>query len=934
MCVVATCLDKLSAADAPEPTAKQIEFFEKKIRPMLVTRCFECHGNGRTKGGLSLASSGGLLAGGESGAAVVAQQPEASLLLAAVRQTGELQMPPDGKLSDAEIADLALWIEQGALWPGAGAIDGGAEADRGAMRTPGRPITAEDRAFWSFQPVGNPSPPAVRDAAWPRDPIDAFVLAKLEAQGLKPATPADLRTLIRRATFDLIGLPPTVDEVEAFVNDPRPDAFAGVVDRLLASPRHGERWARHWLDVARYGEDQAHTFQARQYPNGFRYRDWVVEAFNGDLPYDRFLLEQIAGDLVDDPPADDRSKQRRLTALGFFALGPIYYSDNACAAKAALDELDDRVDTLARGVLGLTVACARCHDHKFDPITQHDYYALAGVFAGTDYREAPLVPQNVVDDYNQSQERIGAQERSVRDYLQREAARLAEATAADLARYLAACWDLRHPQAGRTAETPAELAQRERLREPVLERWQRFIRVENKGKLPPLDGWIDLVEAAADKPADERAALAAQAATAAAVFQAIVVDALAERDSLERQYAQTLASAEPGKPVPAKPPLEKSKADLLAAVFTGDGPSAVHRDKAEAMLDEAGKQQVASLRAELERLKQAAPRKYDFAHSLTEGKAANMKLHIRGSPEITGEEVLRRMPAIISAEQPKPFVEGSGRLELARAIASRDNPLTARVIVNRLWQHHFGRGLVGTPSNFGALGERPTHPELLDHLAHTLIEQGWSLKALHRRIVLSATYQQSSAHDARAFELDPDDRLLWRFPRRRLDVEAWRDALLAVSGNLDAALGGAPSALDAAANRRRTLYGAVSRHNLDSLLRLFDFPDPNITADGRTSTTVPLQQLFVLNSDFMLAQAKALAARLAVVGSPDEPDDAARIRRAFLLVYGRPANEQEVQMGIEFLASPPGAGGETSVLSGWEQFSQVLLSANEFCFVD
>jgi hypothetical protein len=621
--------------------------------------------------------------------------------------------------------------------------------------------------------------------------------------------------------------------------------------------------------------------------------------------------------------------------LGFFALGPIYYADNACAAKAALDELDDRVDTLARGVLGLTIACARCHDHKFDPITQHDYYALAGVFAGTDYREAPLVPQSVVDDYNQAKERIGAQERAVGDYLQRESVRLAEGTAADLARYLAACWNLRYPPAGQKVETPAELAQRQHLREFVLLRWQRFLKAENKGKLPPLDGWIDLAEAAADKSADERAALVVRASTVATEFQAAVVGALTERDAQKLEYAQALASAEPGKPAPAKPQLEKSRADLLAAVFTGDGPSAVPRDQAEGLLDEVGKQALAAIRAELERLKQAAPPKYAFAHSLTEGKAANMKLHIRGSPEKTGEEVPRRMPAIISGDQPMPFVEGSGRLELARAIVSHDNPLTARVIVNRVWQQHFGRGLVGTPSNFGALGERPTHPELLDHLAHKLIEQGWSLKALHRRIVLSATYQQSSALDAGAFEVDPDDRLLWRFPRRRLDVESWRDALLAVSGNLDTALGGPPSALDAAANRRRTLYGAVSRHNLDSLLRLFDFPDPNISADGRTSTTVPLQQLFVLNSDFMLAQARALAARSATIGSPGEQDDAARIRRVFLLVYGRAANEQEVQMGIEFLATPSAtAGGEASALSRWEQFSQVLLSANEFCFMD
>ncbi|HEV3006622.1 MAG TPA: DUF1553 domain-containing protein, partial [Pirellulales bacterium] len=663
--------------------------------------------------------------------------------------------------------------------------------------------------------------------------------------------------------------------------------------------------------------------------------DWVVKAFNEDLPYDRFLTEQIAGDLLDGPDRDDLAKQQRLTALGFFALGPVYYNDNACVAKAALDELDDRIDTLTRGVLGLTVACARCHDHKYDPITQNDYYALAGVFASTNYCEAPLAPRSVVDEYNEAQERINAAQQAVEKLLRDGAVRLAEAKATDLARYLAVVWKMRYPQAGQSVPDVAELAQRERLHSFTLQRWQRFLVAENKGKLPLVDGWIELSLAAADKTAEERAMLELRAAEAAAEFQAAVVAALAERDALEHQYAEAqAAAAEADKPNVARPQLEKTKAELLAAVFTGKGPSAVPRDEVEKLLDEAEKGRLAVLRAELEQLKKTAPPKYPFAHSLTEGKPANMKLQIRGNPEKTGDEVPRRMLAAVSGDDPPPFVQGSGRLELAHAIASRDNPLTARVIVNRLWQHHFGYGLVGTPGNFGALGERPTHPELLDHLARSLVEQGWSLKALHRRIVNSATYRQSSSLNARAFELDPNDRLLWRFPRRRLDVESWRDAVLAVSGQLDGAIGGPPQGLDTAGNLRRTLYGAVSRHNLDSYLRLFDFPDPNITADVRTSTTVPLQQLFVLNSELMIAQAKALAARIVASGTPGEHYDP-RVRRAFLLLYGRPANEQEVQLGLEFLAALPAPeGGEPSALSRWEQYAQALLGTNEFWFVD
>jgi hypothetical protein len=481
--------------------------------------------------------------------------------------------------------------------------------------------------------------------------------------------------------------------------------------------------------VARYGEDQAHTFQARKYPNGYRYRDWLIRAFNDDMPYDQFIKEQIAADLLDEPDL-----RERLPALGFFALGPVYYGD-----PKKLDQLDDRIDTLTRGFLGLTVACARCHDHKFDPIPTKDYYALAGVFASTEYAEVPLVSQAVVD--------------------------------------------------------------------------------EAKGKLTDAD-----------------------------------------------------------------------------------------------------------------KKKNVSP-SYPFVHALKDATSpVSMKVHVRGNPETLGEDAPRHFLSILGGDD-TAFTKGSGRLELAEAIADPKNPLTARVMVNRVWQHHFGKGLVRTPSNFGTLGERPTHPELLDYLARHFIETGWSLKTLHREILLSATYQQSSRFDPENYQRDPDNKLLWRMNRRRLEVEAWRDAMLAVANNLDPKVGGPSLELATPDNRRRTLYALVSRHELNSLLRLFDFPDPNITNDERTVTTVPLQQLFVLNSEFMVRNAKALAARLN--RQPDE-DDAGRIRRAFLFLYGRAATEREMQLGLAFLAddSSPGQGDSESGLSRWEQYAQVLLSANEFLYVD
>jgi hypothetical protein len=663
-----------------------------------------------------------MLSGGESGPVLVPRRPEESLLIKAIHYKDDLKMPPKGPLTADQITALTTWIQQGAAWP-----DTGVEA-RPVVKGSGFQITPKDKQFWSFQPIADPPLPPVKDSAWPRTSVDRFVLARLEANGLRPAEPADPRTLLRRATFDLIGLPPSPDEIDAFVKDDSEDAFAKVVDRLLASPHYGERWARHWLDVARYGEDQAHTFQARKYPQGFRYRDWLIRAFNDDMPYDRFIREQLAGDLLGEPGSIDR-----LPALGFFALGPVYYGD-----RLKLDQIDDRIDTLTRGLLGLTVACARCHDHKFDPISTKDYYGLAGIIASTDYVELSL-----------------------------------------------------------------ELGKE-------------------------------------------------------------------------------------GQPLRAPDPKDKKKP-------ADKGP---------------------------------------FLHAIKEGTPVTMKVHIRGNPSMLGEEAPRRMMSILVPETAPAFTQGSGRLELANAIASKDNPLTARVMVNRIWQHHFGKGLVRTPSNFGVLGERPTHPELLDHLASRFVASGWSIKTMHRDIMLSKVYQLASHGNAelKAGEIDPDNRLLSRANRRRLEVEAWRDAMLAVAGKLDRTLGGPSSDLAAPDNRRRTLYGSVSRHELNPLLRLFDFPDPNITSDERTVTTVPLQQLFVLNSEFLVNNAKALAARLRAAAE----DDDGRIRHAFVLLYGRPASLRELHLGVDFLAAQrtqrPNQG--PTVLTPWEQYAQVLLSTNEFLYVD
>lgn len=897
------------------------EFFERQVRPLLVRHCYACHGRGRAKGGLSLDSRAAMLAGGESGAVMTPGKPDESLLLAAVEYAGDVQMPPNGKLADDEIAALKQWLALGAPWP--------EQAPGGGQRAGGE-VAAADRQFWSFQPLGDFAPPAVKDTAWPRNAIDHFVLAHLESEALQPVAAADRRTLIRRASFDLIGLPPTAAEADAFVGDERPDAYERLIDRLLASPHYGERWARHWLDVARYGEDQAHTFQARLYPNGYRYRDWVVEALNRDLPYDRFVIEQIAGDLVDDAPGEQRGSEAehraRLPALGFFALGPVYYADNACKSKAKFDEYDDRIDTLARGFLGLTVACARCHDHKFDPISTRDYYALAGVIASSEYCEAPLAPPEVVARYDAAQVKIKQAEEAIKQAREREARRLGESFALETDRYLLAIWTFDNRRKSQPELKLTDVARQAGLDAGIAERWHKGL--ANREAAPAwLRPWHDLLkrQSASGDLSSEPAAMYA-AAEAAATVQAAVAAAVERRRTLEKQYEVTLAALAAGQPPPKKPSLEPPVAELLKqAIDDRAAPLFLTQEQAVKLTDDGRRQKLAAMQAEIEELKKAAGEKYPVAHSVKEGQAANLRVHLRGSATDLGDEAPRGFLAVLSPADAKPFAAGSGRLELARAIASRDNPLTARVFVNRVWQHHFGRGLVGTPSNFGLLGERPTHPELLDYLARRFIESGWSIKRLHRLIMLSATYQLGAVWQVAGQERDPDNRWLWRMNRRRLDVEAWRDTLLAVAGDLDLTMGGPSQKLDDAGNRRRTLYAAVSRHQLNPMLRLFDFPDPNLTTERRVITTVPMQQLFVLNSEFMTRQAKALAARLAQAS----PDDEARLDLAYHWLFGRSPHERERQFVREFLAAA--AGG---ALSPWEQVAQALLSSNELVFVD
>lgn len=873
--------------------AADAEFFEKSVRPLLVQHCYACHGKGQRKGGLSLESRTSLMTGGDSGPAVDLDKPHESLLVRAVEYDVE-QMPPSGKLAAADIATFRKWVERGAPWPekpGSGAV---------VIRQAGQ-IGEEDRAFWSFQQPRRHPLPAVTDPHWCQSAIDRFIRAKLDEVQLSPVSDADSWTLVRRLCMDLTGLPPTREMIDEFAADAQPDALQRLVERLLASPHHGERWARYWLDIARYGEDQAHTFQARMYPEGWRYRDWIARSFNRDLPYDQFVAQQIAGDLL-----PDENPLERFPALGFFALGPVYYADAGCAPKALADEWDDRVDTLSRGLLGLTVSCARCHDHKFDPITMRDYYALAGVFAGTKYEERPLAPAEVVQAYQDAQARVKEQEKSLNDRQTELSRQASERLVGQVAQYLVAAWTLQNRRVTKPDLKTAELARDESLHEFMLEAWIKFLTPENVDKQATLEPWKKALA-----NLDARRDLSADDAARAAVLEA----AKSVQDRLQTAVTRRDKSDEP----------------LLKQFLTdGKAPLAIPKDKLEGLLDEAARQSLAEARQELERLKKSVPAKYPVAHALADAEPKTLKIHLRGDHKNLGDEAPRRFLEVLSSTSSPPlFSQGSGRLDLAREIASPENPLTARVIVNRVWQEHFGRGIVGTPSNFGLLGERPTHPELLDDLSRRFMDEGWSLKWLHRELALSHVYRLAARTATPHVDIDADNRLLWRANRRRLDIEAWRDSVLSASGALDLRVGGPPSDLRAADHRRRTLYSTVSRHDLNGMLRLFDFPDPNLTSERRVVTTVPLQQLFVLNGEFMIRQAQTLATRLEREAGTDP---AARIQLAYETTLARPARPHEIELGLRFIADA--SADAKSGLSPWAQFAQALLATNELGYLD
>jgi hypothetical protein len=770
-----------------------VEFFEKRIRPVLVEHCFECHSAGanKSKGGLRLDSKQAAYAGGDSGPVIVPGRPAESLLIDAVEFGGEfVDMPPSGKLPDRVIADFRTWVVLGAPMPDDRTPDGGQPA--GSLQ-PRKTVDIEaGRSFWSFQPVSRQPLPGVSNADWPQRRLDWFVLARLDEQQLAPDSPADRRTLLRRLYLDLIGLPPTPDDVDAFAADASPDAVEVVIDRLLSSPHYGERWGRHWLDVARYAEDNPtgeSTCQPPPFP--WPYRDWVIRVLNDDLPYDEFVRRQLAADLMDLPPGE-------VAATGFLGLSPVYHKEPKLSGEVVrvivADEWDERLDTVTRGFLGLTLACARCHDHKFDPLTMRDYYALAGVMASTRLVEWPLVRTSLADA-----EALTETREAIVDFNLRVSYAKAMRKAAEI------------------EKQPTEPF------EKLAEQHQKT-----------LDDWKT-------------------------------------RKLFDGPIANVVRDA-----------------GVWVDDHDPDWTNMVYRA----------------------------------------GEPRNLPVFVRGNPNNPGEIVPRRFLEVFSTGPARPFQHGSGRLELADAIVTDAAPLTARVVVNRVWGWHFGQPLVRTPGNFGALGERPSHPELLDDLAARFIDSGWSLKWLHREILLSATWQQSSRIRAsRPTEVDPDNRLLWRMNRRRLEPEVWRDAVLSTSGQLDRRMFDKSDKLDEAKNYRRTVYGTITRQNPADVLRLFDFPDAKRHADQRTLTTSPLQQLYLLNGPFLQQAAEHVVTRQP--GDSTDSSDARTdsVRQLFRTILLREPVASELDASLNLIGDEP-------TKQSWQLLAHSLLATNEFLYSD
>jgi len=960
-------------------------FFEKNIRPLLTARCYSCHNAsaGVTRGGLALDTKEGWSVGGNHGAAIVPGKPEKSLLLKAVSYTdSNLQMPPGKQLSADQIALLKTWIENGADDPRLPTGPGGKPKLSG--------LTQKARDHWAFQPIKKVAVPTVtiKNRAWVKNPIDAFILAKLESKNMKPAPPAARETLIRRAYYDLTGLPPTVEQVRTFLADRAPNAWEKVVDGLLASPHYGERWGRHWLDTARYADTRGYTnnngkerFEGYKFPYAWTYRDYVIQSMNADKPYNQFLLEQIAADKLPDIGPNDP----RLAALGFLTVGKRFQNPD--------DTLDERIDTVTKATLGLTVACARCHDHKFDPIPTADYYSLHGIFASTIEPLARPVVETVGDatqkaDYEQKLAEMTVKNREAiyrilmadvtqfqdhaEGYLMLTSVRGRGTERYDLAKKYG-LWPEDRDIVNNLRPTPLD---------PVLGPFAALSRLPKEGFEARAAVLLPKLLNDPKRPVNPLVAVALKSAKIQSLEDVARVygDLYARLKPVRNNFlvARSTPGAADGNvdaktaelletPVPVPPAATLATADQQVDFFidraiTANRPATLYVDNrtgSDLMFDA------------INDLRMTHPGASGCAMVVADApKPRDSYIYIRGERAKKGPVVPRQFLEILSGPERKPFSEGSGRLELAQAILAPTDPLPARVEVNRIWMYHFGEGFVSTPDDLGNQSEAPSHPELLDWLSGWFMKNDWSMKKLHRLILLSSTYQESSAPNPTYAAKDPGNRLLWRANMRRLDFEAIRDSMVMLTGKLDESVGGKPvNITDEPYTYRRSCYGYVDRNNLSDLLTQFDFADPDMANTRRISTIVPQQALFFLNSPMSVDVARQVMARPEVANAPD---DASKVKAIYLILFQRSPKPEEVSWATDFLTqaasmvvAPPakragpqrpapqrpvvkkyqpgnrfapirneGVPVARTPLTPWELYTQALLCSNEFVYVN
>lgn len=896
------------ATEAPD----EVEFFEKRIRPLLVEHCQSCHGPRKQESGLRLDSRQGLLKGTDSGPIVEPGKFEGSRLLQVLNHSpNDVQMPPEKKLADSQIADIRQWIERGAAWP---------------QESGGTPSLAEAaRQHWAFQPIHRPNP---EPAAGMASPLDSLLAGSLKSAGLSFSPAADSYTFMRRITLDLWGIPPTADEVQEFATDTSPDARERLMDRLLASPRYGQRWARHWLDVARYADSKGYVFTAEpRYPYSYTYRDYVVDAFNSDRPFDEFVTEQLAADAIvaDTDP--------RLTALGFLTVGRRYLNNNH-------DIIDDRIDVVGRGLLGLTVGCARCHDHKFDPIPTADYYSLFGIFASSvEPEDLPIIgtPKEAAA-FEEFQKELTKRERALTEY---EASQLNKVMD-ELRTRAGDCLILVARDNQNWLKLPSISAVNE-PRRPLVDRWRRYLEQSAKGDHRVFSPWNELARCTPDDFAARCQDLVGRwqnDAEAAGRVNALVRDAIREAGpkslpDLGKIYGAVFQRVVDQWTVqrqsaPDSTALADAAAEEIRAVLYAEGsPCVVSLEESRRLVGRDVRDHVTKLKRDIDNLKVTSAGAPPRAMVMRDGNLQDSPILLRGNPGRPGKVVPRQFLEVVAGPERQPFRQGSGRLELARAIVDRSNPLTARVIANRIWQHHFGVGIVPTPSDFGLRGLPPSHPQLLDWLAASLRDEGWSLKRLQRRILSSTVYAQAAKENPEARRVDPENRLLWRMPRLRIDLETMRDSMLAASGVLDPSLGGRPfDDLMNPRNRRRTIYAMVNRNDLPGVFRAFDFADVDASAPERPTTTVPQQALFALNSPFVIEMARLIAADCQTAAA----DEAGRVAQAYRRILSREPDSEEREIALNYLRAAQSSPQDK--LSPLERLTQALLLTNDFWFVD